>query len=181
MISKIYVSEIEVNEVKVGQSVQIVLDAYNGKAMTGHVTSIANIGEQLPNSDSKMFEVYIKIDNSDSKLLPSMTTSNRVMIKTYDDVISIPAECVQTGEDSVPFVYTKDRKKQIIIPGEINDKNMIIEKGLIPGTAVWLRTPDDPDKFRLAGKNLIPLVKEQEKLKRNEFTSGTEKKMVNKS
>jgi multidrug efflux pump subunit AcrA (membrane-fusion protein) len=173
MLSKIYVSEIEVKKVKPGQSVQITLDAFHDKPITGHIASIANIGEQLPNSDSKMFEVMIKIDSYESRLLPSMTTSNRVMIKTYDDVIFIPVECVQTGEDSVPFVYTKEWKKQIVIPGEINDKNMIIEKGLKPGTAVWLLTPDNTNKFRLAGKDFVPVIKEQEKLKRKESMQGT--------
>ena len=110
----------------------------------------------------------IKIDNSNGKILPSMTTSNRVMIKSYDKVVYIPVECVQTGEDSIPFVFTKDRKKQVVIPGEMNDKNIIIEKGLIAKTAVWLRTPDDPNKFKLTGNNLITLVRDQEKQKRKD-------------
>ena len=168
MLSKIYISEIEVKKVKPGQSVQITLDAFNDKPLSGHVVSIANIGEVLPNSDSKMFEVMIKIDNSNGKILPSMTTSNRVMIKSYDKVVYIPVECVQTGEDSIPFVFTKDRKKQVVIPGEMNDKNIIIEKGLTAKTAVWLRTPDDPKKFKLTGNNLVTLVRDQEKQKRKD-------------
>ena len=168
MLSKIFISEIEVKKVKAGQSVQITLDAFHDKPLNGHVISIANIGEVLPNSDSKMFEVMIKIDNPNAKLLPSMTSSNRVMIKSYDKVVFIPVECVQTGEDSVPFVFTKDRKRQVVIPGEMNDKNIIIEKGLTAKTAVWLRTPDDPKKFKLTGKNLITLVRDQEKQKRKD-------------
>jgi len=49
-----------VKKVKPGQSVQITLDAFNEQPLSGHVVSIANIGEVLPNSDSKMFEVMIK-------------------------------------------------------------------------------------------------------------------------
>jgi hypothetical protein len=45
----------------------------------------------------------------------------------------------------------------------MNDKNIIIEKGLSAKTAVWMRTPDDPKKFKLKGNNLISLVKAQEK------------------
>jgi hypothetical protein len=181
MLSKIYISEIEVKKVRVGQSVQITLDAFHDKPITGHVATIANIGEQLPNSDSKMFEVMIKIDNSNSRLLPSMTTSNRIMIKSYDNVIYVPVECVQTGEDSIPFVYTKEGKKQIVIPGETNDKNMIIEKGLTTGSAIWLMTPDKPNKFRLAGKDLLPLIREQEKLKIKEAIPYSDKKAMSKS
>ena len=72
---------------------------------------------------------------------------------------------VQAGAESVPFVYTKEGTKQIVLPGESNDKNIIIEKGLAPGTNIWLRTPDDPGKFNLAGLDLIPFIKEREKIR----------------
>lgn len=174
MQSKLYVSEIEVNKVKTGQEVQMTLDALQQAELTGRVESIANIGEQLPNSDSKMFEVIIAIEDSDPRLMPSMTTSNKVIIKTFNDVTYVPIESVQASVDSVPFVYTKDGRKQVVIPGESNDKNIIIEKGLDPGTTVWLRTPDNPDKFRLTGSDLIPLIKEREKTRRMELASDAE-------
>lgn len=165
MLSKVYVSEVEVNKVKPGQPVQITLDALQKTALTGHVATIANIGEQLPNSDSKMFEVLIKVKEADPRLMPSMTTSNRMIIVTYENVTYVPIESVQAGVESVPFVYTKEGTKQIVLPGESNDKNIIIEKGLAPGTTIWLRTPDDPGKFNLAGMDLIPVIKEREKIR----------------
>jgi len=174
MQSKLYVSEVEVNKVKTGQEVQMTLDALQQAELTGRVESIANIGEQLANSDSKMFEVIIAIDDSDPRLMPSMTTSNKVIIKTFDDVTYVPIESVQASEDSISFVYTKDGRKQVVIPGESNDKNIIIEKGLDPGTTVWLRTPDNPEKFRLTGSDLIPLIKERDKTRRMELASDVE-------
>ena len=174
MQSKLYVSEVEVNKVKTGQEVQMTLDALQQAELTGRVESIANIGEQLANSDSKMFEVIIAIDDSDPRLMPSMTTSNKVIIKTFDDVTYVPIESVQASEDSISFVYTKDGRKQVVIPGESNDKNIIIEKGLDPGTTVWLRTPDNPEKFRLTGSDLIPLIKERDKSRRMELASDVE-------
>jgi HlyD family secretion protein len=159
MISKIYVSEIDISKVKAGQKVNINVDAFPKKTFTGNVTSIANIGEQLPNSDAKMFEVQIKVDGSDPTLRPSMTTGNKIIIKTYNDVVYIPIECVQTGQDSIPFVYEKNRTKQIVILGESNDKNVIVERGLDPGTSIYNIPPENPDKFKLVGENLISILK----------------------
>src|SRR5450759_1236281 len=120
MISKVYVNEIDVSKVKPGQEANINVDAFPEKAFNGTVYTIANIGEQLPNSDSKMFEVQIKLDDSDPALRPTMTTGNKLIIKTYNDATYIPTECVQTGSDSIPFVYGKNKTKEIVVLGESN-------------------------------------------------------------
>ena len=161
MISKIYVSEIDINKVKSGQKTDIIVDAFPKKAFTGKVFAIANIGEQLPNSDAKMFEVQIKVDGSDPALRPSMTTGNKIYIKTINDAIYIPTECVQTGVDSIPFVYKRNKTKQVVVLGEVNEKNIIVEQGLGPGTSIYIVPPDKPEKFRLAGANLIPIIKKR--------------------
>ncbi len=82
MISRTYVSEIEVNKVKIGQKVTLTIDALPGKSWTGNVYSVANIGEQLGNSDAKMFEVLIRIDDVTPELRPDMTTYNKIIIST---------------------------------------------------------------------------------------------------
>jgi multidrug efflux pump subunit AcrA (membrane-fusion protein) len=159
MISKVYVNEIDISKIKPGQKVNINVDAFPKKAYSGTVLSLANIGEQLPNSDSKMFEVQIKVDGSDPDLRPTMTTGNKIIIKTYNDAIYIPTECVRTGSDSIPFVYGKNKTKEIVILGESNEKNVIVEKGLEPGSIIYLIPPQFPEKFRLVGENLISIIR----------------------
>ena len=119
MISKTYVNEIDVSKVKSGQKVEIMVDAFPEKSYTGVVSSVANIGEQLPNADAKVFEVLIKVDGSDPILRPSMTTGNKIITKTISDVIYIPLESVQAGTDSIPFVYLKNGNKQVVVLGEV--------------------------------------------------------------
>jgi multidrug efflux pump subunit AcrA (membrane-fusion protein) len=160
MLSKIYVSEIEISKVKTGQPVNINVDAFPAKSYTGKIISVANIGEKLPNSDSKVFEVIIKIDGTDNTLRPSMTTSNKVIINTIADAVYIPTECLQTGNDGIPFVYTRNGTKQVVIPGESNDKNIVILKGLEPGTMVYLAQPEDAEDFNIRGEELIAELKE---------------------
>ncbi len=159
MMSKVYVNEIEVSKVKPGQKVNINVDALPEKVFIGTVISIANIGEVLPNSDAKMFEVQIKVDDFDPALRPSMTTGNKIVIKTFNDAVFIPTECVQAGSDSIPFVYEKNRTKQIVLLGESNEKNVIVKQGLEPGTTIYLIPPEEPEKFKLVGENLIPIIK----------------------
>lgn len=168
MLSKTYVNEIDVSKVKPNQKVEIEVDAFPEKKYTGEVTSVANIGEQLPNADAKVFEVLISVNESDPILRPSMTTGNKIVTKTIDNVTFVPLECVQTGPDSIPFVYMKNGTKQIVVLGESNENDVIIEQGLGSGIPVYLSTPEKPDKFKLAGTELISVIKEHEKAKKEE-------------
>ena len=163
MLSKTYVNEIDVSKMKIGQNVNITIDAFPKKMYTGTVSFVANVGEKLLNSDDKVFEVQIKVAGSDLALRPSMTTGNKIIVSTMKDAIYIPVECVQAGVDSIPFVYTKKGIKQIVLLGESNEKYVLIEKGLDAGTLLYLNNPENPEKFRLEGKELIQVIKEREK------------------
>ncbi len=166
--SKTYVSEIDINKIKPGQAAEISIDAFKGKSFTGKIFSIANIGETLSNSDSKVFEVQIRMDGTDPSLKPSMTTGNKIIIDTFDNVVFVPLEAVHAGPDSIPFVYTKKGEKQIVLVGLSNDKNIIIEKGLDPETPVYLTRPEKYEKFSFAGDDLIPIIRERNNAKRVE-------------
>ena len=144
------------------------VDAFPEKSYTGMVTSVANIGEQLPNADAKVFEVLIEVDGSDPILRPSMTTGNKIITKTIDDVTFIPLESVQAGADSIPFVYLKNGTKQVVVLGESNENNVVIEQGLKPGVQIYLSTPENPENYKLVGEELISIIKEREKAKKAE-------------
>lgn len=165
MNSKTYVNEIDISKVKAGQEVRIGIDAFPEKKYTGQVIEVANIGEQLQNTDAKVFEVVISIDQADSIMRPSMTTSNQIVTNIYDDVLFIPLEAIH-NEDSLSFVYTKSNKKQVIIPGETNENYIIIEQGLTEKDEVYLSVPKNTERFKLSGEELIPILKERERLKK---------------
>ncbi|HEX3008757.1 MAG TPA: efflux RND transporter periplasmic adaptor subunit, partial [Bacteroidales bacterium] len=141
MISKTYVSEIDISKVKKGQKVKIGIDAFPEKKFTGEITQVSNVGEQLPNSDSKVFEVSLRVNEFDAILRPYMTTSNAIVIDTFKNVKYIPIEAIHS-QDSIPFVYTKGGNKQIVLLGDMNDTDVIIEKGLDENDVVYLATPE---------------------------------------
>jgi HlyD family secretion protein len=174
MISKTYVNEIDVSKVKAGQKVELLVDAFPEKSYTGVVTSVANIGEQLPNADAKVFEVVVKLNGSDPILRPSMTTGNQIVTKTIEDVTYVPLESVQLGPDSIPFVYTKKGAKQIVVTGEENENNVVIEQGLEAGAVIYLSTPEKADNFKLAGQDLIAVNQERVKAKKEEEKKARE-------
>jgi len=165
MLSKTYVNEIDISKVKSGQAVRIGIDAFPEKKYTGKVLEVANIGEQLPNTDAKVFEVLASVDQTDSILRPSMTTSNQIVTDVFKDVIFVPLEAIHNN-DSLSFVYTTSNKKQIIVPGLSNENYIIIERGLNDGDEVYLSIPDEEDKLKYSGLELIPVLKERESQKK---------------
>ncbi|MBN1108098.1 MAG: HlyD family efflux transporter periplasmic adaptor subunit [Bacteroidales bacterium] len=160
MLSKMYVNEIEVIKVNPGLKVNITVDALPDKSYTGTVLSVANVGEQLPNSDAKMFEVMIKVDVFDPALRPAMTTWNKIILKTIPMAVYVPLDCVHTGSDSITYVYKKNKTKQVVVLGEFNDKHVIIKEGLEPGTLVYIIEPEGAEEFRITGKELITQSKD---------------------
>jgi hypothetical protein len=169
MMSRIMVSEVDISKLLPGQKANVVVDAFPQKTFNGVVATVANVGEKLPNTDSKVFEVLIKIAGTDPLLRPLMTTGNKVVLQKFTNTIQLPIECVQAESDSIPFVYTKKGTKQIVLLGAQNEKNIIIEKGLNPGDVVFLSTPEKPEKFKLAGNELIKIIRDRERAKRAEF------------
>lgn len=165
MNSKTYVNEIDISKVKAGQEVRMGIDAFPEREYTGQVLEVANIGEQLQNTDAKVFEVIISVDQSDSIMRPAMTTSNQVITNVFNEVLFLPLEAIH-NEDSLSFVYTKQNKKQIIVPGEVNENFIIIEQGLNEGDEVYISVPVNTEKFKIAGEELIPVLKERERLKK---------------
>lgn len=164
LISRTYINEIDISKVKVGQNVKIGIDAFPEKQLTGQVISVANIGQAMPNSDAKVFEVKIKIFGKDVQLKPSMTTSNAIEAGTFDDAVMVITDAVFEN-DSMKYVYLgKDHPvKQIVWLGDENENNVIVKKGLKEGDVVWLTEPENAADLKLSGLEIYAeMLKEKE-------------------
>jgi multidrug efflux pump subunit AcrA (membrane-fusion protein) len=151
MESITYVNEVDIQKIAVNQHTKIKLDADPNKTLTGTVTSVANIGEQRPNSDSKVFEVRIHVNESDSTLRPSMTTSNEILITTQKNALTIPLECVH-AESTLTYIYKLEKGnlfKQNVKLGLMNESETIVLEGVGEKDRLYLSTPPDIDKAKV--------------------------------
>jgi HlyD family secretion protein len=144
MRSKTYVNEVDVRKIKTGQRVDVGLDAFPDKKLTGSVTQVANVGEQRPNSDAKVFEVMVEIDGTDPSLRPSMTTSNKIIAQVIEDAVYVSLESLHSENDSVTYVFKQNGLnvvKQEVQVGETNSNDAVIKLGLAAGDKVFLSVP----------------------------------------
>jgi multidrug efflux pump subunit AcrA (membrane-fusion protein) len=183
MMSKTFVNEVDVRKVKVGQPVEIGLDAYPDKKLTGVVTRVANIGEQRPNSDAKVFQVDIAINGTDPSLRPAMTTSNRIVTAMLENALFVPLECLHTQFDSITYVYLRqglDTRKKEVMVGLTNANDAVILAGVSEGDRVYLSVPpgleSEPIDLlpEMDGKRRKPGVEETPDIQAPELLDGRE-------
>lgn len=142
MQSITYVNEVDIRRVRSGQSVSLGLDAFPEKKLTGKVSKVANVGQQRPNSDAKVFEVVILVNESDPLLRPAMTTSNAIIAERLEDVVYVPLEAIHVENDSINYIHLNNGTKQEVKLGLANSNDVVIELGLRKGQYVYLSIPN---------------------------------------
>ena len=148
MISKTFVNEIDISKVDEGQKTDIQVDAFPDRKYTGMVTEVANIGQELRNTGAKVFEVIITLNQTDSILRPSMTSSNEIITGSFSNVKYLPLEAVHSN-DKFSYVYTTNPGKKEVKLGKSNENYIIVKQGLNAGQEVYLNVPENADEMKL--------------------------------
>ena len=151
MESVTYINEIDVRKLAVGQKVRLTLDADPSKKLTGKVVQVANVGEQRPNADAKVFEVKIAVEQSDTTLRPGMTTGNAIETAVVPNALFVPLEAV-FNEGSTTFVYRRSGSRltrQEVETGAMNDNEIVVVRGLEKDDRVLLSPPPDGPSMTL--------------------------------
>lgn len=152
MVSKIYINEVDISSVKNGQGVEITLDAFPDKKLTGKIIEVANIGEQKPNSDAKVFQALVEINESDTTLRPGMTTGNTIIADFLEDVIFVPIETLRSQGDTLLYVIKKrglGMVRQQVIAGKSDSDFTVILDGVEEGDVLYLSDPVNPDNIKM--------------------------------
>ncbi|MFO7609748.1 MAG: HlyD family efflux transporter periplasmic adaptor subunit, partial [Candidatus Krumholzibacteriia bacterium] len=84
LVSRAYVSELDINKVAVGQRVRIRMDAFHERTYNGQIIEVSNVGQEMPSTDAKVFEVLILVEQADNLLRPAMTTSNIIVTDLFN-------------------------------------------------------------------------------------------------
>lgn len=136
------VDEIDIDQVEVGQEVQITLDALPDKPVTGTVTEIAPTSSST--SGVVTYLVTINIDESQTEgLRPGMSASASITVDEVADVLVVPNWAVRLNrETGEAFVLTKDAagliSEVIVQTGLRNEQFSEVLSGLSEGDTVVL-------------------------------------------
>jgi multidrug efflux system membrane fusion protein len=84
------VTEKDSGQLKVGQTVRVVVDAYPGRNFEGKITTI----EPQISTDTRNIHVQARLDNPDHILKPGMFTTTTVVLPDKPPVITVPETAV---------------------------------------------------------------------------------------
>lgn len=186
MLSVTYVNEIDISKVQIGQKVTLGVDAFPEKELKGEVITVANIGQSIPRSDAKVFEVRIRVFGSDPELRPAMTTSNVIQTGSYSEEIFIPSDAIFQN-DSIRYVYVNKNNtlvRQIVDTGDENENFTIIRKGLNEGEKVLVNKPELAEDIPVAGMEILEEIRIREaEIQKNaeQATSDIEQPVTNRN
>ena len=138
IISELYVKEIDIAKIELGQTVKLKIDAFPKETFEGEIISIANVGQEMPGEFQNGFKVIVELKEYKEVLLPGMTSSNTIITKSLEDVLFVAKEAVY-GNDSLRYVVKKDGLSNQFKEVEIGSENELfytITNGLNEGDKV---------------------------------------------
>ncbi|MCM8529393.1 MAG: efflux RND transporter periplasmic adaptor subunit [Lentisphaeraceae bacterium] len=148
MLAVIRIPETSLNKVKKGQEVDLVIDALNGKQLTGKIKQIdpmPNPHSIWMNPDLKEYNSEIVINEEIKGLRPGMSCKVEINIKDFEDTIYVPVQCVvRENEQSVVYVMTQHGpEKREVETGLDNDIMVRILDGIEEGEKILTSPPLD--------------------------------------
>lgn len=104
MVIKISISEVDVNDIQLGQDVIITFDAVPNKEYMGSVTNISQSGSN--SSGIVEFQVSITVTNPDEDIKPGFTAVASIIVQKIENAILIPNLAIQSlnGESFIMVV-----------------------------------------------------------------------------
>ncbi|MCI0498932.1 MAG: HlyD family efflux transporter periplasmic adaptor subunit [Planctomycetales bacterium] len=140
------VHETNVDKVRLGQPVRVIIDAQPDKVFNGRVRKIAPLPDPqafFGNPDLKVYSTLVGIENVGDQIRPGMSARVEIVIAQLSDVVSIPVQCVANrGGGKVCYVVEGGRpKEQPIQTGAFNDRFVEVMEGLREGQRVLLNPP----------------------------------------
>jgi cobalt-zinc-cadmium efflux system membrane fusion protein len=138
------VAEKDLGLVKVGDAVEVRVNAFPGRIFTGHVTYIPDAIEPT----TGMAKVRCEVPNPDDALRVNMFATVTILAPQGDDGVTVPSESLQEiNGQSVVFIPTADRRFawRAVHTGLVTNGKTQITSGLAAGTPVvgegsyWLK------------------------------------------
>lgn len=138
------VAEKDLGLVKVGDAVEVRVNAFPGRVFTGHITYIPDAIEPT----TGMAKVRCEVPNPDGALRVNMFATVTILAPQGDDGVMVPSESLQeVNGQSVVFIPTGDRQFawRAVHTGLVANGKTQITSGLAAGTPVvgegsyWLK------------------------------------------
>ncbi len=154
----VQIDESEIAKVKVGQKVEVTLDAFSNETFQGVVTAISPSARIQQNI--AVFYVTVNIPNPERKLRPGMTAEGEIIAEEIPNALTIPKRAVQTVRNRAYVdVLQPDGGKETVrvVLGPDDGVNQVVLEGLEPRQTVVLPSRVQPTSNNSSGQGGLRL------------------------
>ncbi len=138
------VNEADIGKVKTGLHVNFTVDAYPENTFRGIVSQVRVAPTTVSNVVT--YDVVIKVDNSDLKLMPGMTANTSIIISRRSDVIRIPNVSLrfkmQDKSGQVPGTKMDGKNFSVWVLDKGKAKRITVTTGITDGNSTEMITGD---------------------------------------
>lgn len=138
----VQISEIDIPDVMVAQTVQLVFDAYYESTFTGEVTEISPVGSTVQGVVE--YTVTVKMLDADDRIRPGMTAAVTIVVDEIEDVFVIPNDAIVSvnGQQQVYVRRNGEYEAVPVILGSFSDfYSEVIEADIQEGESIVLNPP----------------------------------------
>ncbi|MGZ9165528.1 MAG: efflux RND transporter periplasmic adaptor subunit, partial [Anaerolineales bacterium] len=142
LLVDVEVSEVDINNVSVGQPVTLSFDAILGKEYHGQVVEVAQTGTSVQGVVN--FKVTVELTDADTDVKPGMTAAVNIVVNEMQDVVLVPNRAVRLvdGERVVYLLVDGQPVKTDIRLGPSSDTVSVVAGGDVQeGDTVVLNPP----------------------------------------
>ena len=133
------VNQADVNELRVGQSVRVGLDAYPALSFDGRIAQISPLGvASVLSAKVRTFIVLVNVDGSHPNLMPDLSASLDVALDRTSNAIVIPRDAIrQDGSRTIVRVKHGDSFEDCAVTVQAtNAHEALVTNGLDDGAVV---------------------------------------------
>lgn len=139
------VSEVDINQVQVGQPANLTFDAILSKEYQGEVVEVSPVGNEALGVVN--FEVTVELTDADEDVRPGMTSAVEIVVSQLENALLIPNQAVR-AEEGKRMVYLLEEDGQLtpveITLGASSDRySQLLDGDLQPGDVIVLNPPID--------------------------------------
>ncbi|MHB1392703.1 MAG: efflux RND transporter periplasmic adaptor subunit [Clostridia bacterium] len=122
------ISEKDISFVKIGQAVDVAIDALSGKSFRGVVTGISPALDM----QSKTYPVKVEIKNENQNIKAGMFGNMKIILESHKNALTVPKEAVLVDHGSYYVYIVKDGKavKRVVKLGYSNENQYEITQGV---------------------------------------------------
>ena len=143
LLVDVKVSEVDINNVSIGQPVTLSFDAILGKEYHGKVAEVTQAGTE--DQGVVNFTVSVELTDADSMVKPGMTAAVNIVVNEMKDVLLIPNRAVRVvNGQRVVYVLTdgKPVQKDISLGASSDTASVLASGDVQEGDPVILNPPD---------------------------------------